>query len=338
MQAMDKIRALNYLDAAAAEGSFSGAARVLGVTVPSIARMIKSLEDHLGLVLFERSSRGLTLTAGGSHYLETCQPLLAELAAADDLARSSSARLRGTLVVGVQEVIAKGCLLAALPSFHLRYPEIELDVRDFLSATEEQVRGVDVMLMVGWPKAPDLVCRRIGESRFKVLGSPTYWAEHGMPEQPSDLERHVCFNIRGNYGRVMDVWSFARGVERQTVVARGWLTTSNAHRALVHQLVMKGHGIARFLDWADQTEVAAGALVPALTDWEATDVPPVNVLYSASTRRIPRARAFIDFISDIFRRLDGARGLQSVNTAPPPWMRRPNGRASDFLEHPERSR
>lgn len=334
---MDKIRALNYLAAAAAEQSFSGAARVLGVTVPSIARMIKSLEHHLGLVLFERSSRGLTLTAGGSHYLEACAPLLAELAAVDDHARSSGARLRGTLVVGVQEVIAKGCLMAALPSFHSRYPDIELDVCDFLSATEDQVRGVDVMLMVGWPKAPDLVCRRIGESRFKVLGSPSYWAERGMPDQPTDLERHVCFSIRGNYGRVMDVWSFARGAEQQTVVARGWLTTSNAHRALVQKLVMRGHGVGRFLDWADLPEVAAGALVPALTDWEATDVPPVNVLYSASTRRIPRARVFIDFITEIFRNLDSARGLQAVSTAPPPWMRRPNGRASDFLGRPEHS-
>jgi DNA-binding transcriptional LysR family regulator len=189
------------------------------------------------------------------------------------------------------------------------------------------------MLMVGWPKAPDLVSRRIGESRFRVVASPSYWAAHGIPEQPRDLERHVCFNIRGNYGRVMDVWSFAKGADQQTVVARGWLTTSNAHRALVQQLVIQGHGVARFLDWADLPQVASGALVPVLSDWQATDAPPVNILYSASTRRIPRARAFIDFISERFRSLDELRGLKPIVTAPPLWMRRPHGRASDFLEH-----
>lgn len=330
---MDKIRALDYFAAAAAQKSFSGAARVRGVSVPAVARMIKALEDHLGITLFERSAHGLTLTAGGASYLEACAPLVAELAAADEHARSSTARLKGTLVVGVQEVIAKGCLTAALPVFHSRYPDIELDVRDFLSVTEEQVSGIDVMLMVGWPDAPDLVCRRIGESRFRVMASPSYWAAHGMPKQPQDLERHVCFSIRGNYGRVMDVWSFSKGTERQTVVARGWLTTSNAHRSLVQQLVMKGHGVARFLDWADLPEVEAGALVPVLSDWDSTDTPPINVLYSATTRRIPRARAFIEFITQVFRDLDSARGLQVMGTAPPPWMRRHSGRASDFLGH-----
>jgi DNA-binding transcriptional LysR family regulator len=335
---LDKVRALQYLASAAAEKSFSGAARVLGVTVPAVARMIKALEDHLGLLLFERSPRGLTLTAGGSSYLEECMPLLADLAAADDHARASSVRLKGTLVVGCQEVIAKGCLTAALPTFHSRYPDIELDVRDFLSATEEQVSGVDVMLMVGWPKAPDLVCRRIGESRFRVLASPSYWTAHGKPQQPQDLERHVCFNLRGNYGRVMDVWNFMKGGEQQMVIARGWLTTSNAHRNLVQQLVLRGHGVARFLDWADFPEVAAGALVPALTDWEITDRPPVNVLYSAATRRNPRARVFIQFMTELFGDLDRARGLHASGTAPPPWMRRANGRASDYLEHRDRSR
>src|SRR5215203_1110854 len=160
---MDKVRALHYLASAAAEKSFSGAARVEGVTVPAIARMIKALEDHLGLLLFERSHRGLTLTPAGSSYLEACMPLLAELATADDHARSYGVRLKGALVVGAQEVIAKGCLIAALPTFHSRYPDIELDVRDFPGeATEEQVSGLDVMLMVGWPQAPDLVCRQIG--------------------------------------------------------------------------------------------------------------------------------------------------------------------------------
>lgn len=335
---MDKVRALQYLASAAAEKSFSGAAQVEGVTVPAIARMIKALEGHLGVLLFERSPRGLTLTPAGSSYLEACMPLLAELAAADDHARSSDVRLKGTLVVGVQEVIAKGCLVAALPTFHSRYPEIELDVRDFLSATEEQVKGLDVMMMVGWPKAPDLVCRRIGESRFRILASPSYWSAHGKPETPRDLERHVCFNIRGNYGRVMDVWNFTRGGEQQTVVARGWLTTSNAHRALVQQLVLRGHGVGRFVDWADIPEVAAGALVPALLDWEATDVPPVNVLYTAATRRNPRARLFIQFMTELFGDLDRERGLLASGTGPPPWMRRANGRASDFLEHGNRSR
>ena len=81
---MDKILALNYFAAAAAENSFSGAARTQGVSVTAVARMIQALESHLGTALFERSARGLTITAAGASYLEMCAPLLAELAAADE--------------------------------------------------------------------------------------------------------------------------------------------------------------------------------------------------------------------------------------------------------------
>jgi LysR family transcriptional regulator for bpeEF and oprC len=334
---MDKLLALQYFVASAAARSFSGAASAQRVSVPAVARMVSALEAHLGLALFERSPRGLTLTAAGAGYLDACTPLLSDMEAADEQARASVVRLKGTLVVGVQEVIAKGCLQAALPLFHARYPDIDVDLRDFLSVTDEQVSGLDVMMMVGWPKAADLVCRRIGESRFKVLAAPSYWAAHGTPAHPKDLERHTCFNIRGNYGRVMDVWSFGKGEERHDIVARGWLTTSNAHRALAQQLVMRGHGVGRFLDWADIPEVSAGALVPALVDWETPDAPPVNLLYSASARRMPRARVFIDFITAVYAELDRARGAVPTAVAPPMWMRRSNGRASDFLEHMARS-
>lgn len=299
--------------------------------------MIKALEDHLGVALFERSARGLSLTASGASYMAACAPLLDELAAADEMVRASTLRLKGNLVVGMQEVIARGCLTAALPLFHSRHPEIDLDVRDFLSVTDEQVSGVDVMLMVGWPKTSDLVCRRIGEGRFRVVASPAYWAAHGMPQRPQDLTQHVCLNIRGNYGRVMDVWNFAKGDEQENVLARGWLTTSNALSRQVHQLVLAGEGVARVLDWANLAEIQSGALVAALTDWESTDGPPVNLLYSATTRRIPRARAFIEFVTELFRDLDRARGSRAPTSGPPAWMRRANGRASDFLMHPGRS-
>ena len=335
---MDKLRALHYLAAAAAEKSFSGAARVLDVSVPAVAKMINALEKQLGVQLIERSARGLTLTAGGASYLEACAPALAQLADADEQARALAVRLKGTLVVGVQHVIARGCLTAALPRFHARHPDIELDVRDFQQVTEAQVSGVDVMLVLGWPKAQDLVCRRIAAGRFIVVASPAYWAAHGIPQRPKDLEQHVCLTIRGVAGAVMDVWSFARGEEQETARARGWLTTSNAHRDLVIELGLGGHGVLRILDWTNLPHLASGVLVQALMDWESTEAVPVNLLYNASARRIPRARVFIDFVTELFGDLDRTRGGHVVGTERPPWLSRPHARASDFVVRPGRPR
>jgi LysR family transcriptional regulator for bpeEF and oprC len=325
---MDKLRALQYFAAAAAENSLSGAARGFGVSVTAIAKLINALERDLGVKLFDRTSRGLTLTAEGSRYLDACEPALSQLDAADERLRMSTLGPKGTVVVGVQHVIARGWLTAALPRFHERYPDIELDVRDFQRVTDDQVSGVDVMLVVGWPKVEDLVRRRIAAGRFIVVASPAYWARHGMPNRPKDLERHVCLPIRAVDGSVMDVWAFERGAEHESVVASGWLTTSNAHRDVVIELALSGHGVIRILDWTNLPELASGSLVRALKDWESTEAPPVNLLYRASVRRTPRVRLFIDFATDLFRELDPLRGQSVVSTERPRWLRRHHGKPS----------
>jgi LysR family transcriptional regulator for bpeEF and oprC len=325
---MDKLRALQYFSAAAAEKSLSGAARGFGVSVSAIAKLINALEKDLGAKLFDRTVRGLTLTAEGARYLQACEPALMQLDAAQERLRTSTLRPKGTVVVGVQHVIARGCLTAALPRFHDRYPDIELDIRDFQRVTDEQVSGVDVMLVVGWPKVEDLVLRRLAAGRFVVVASPAYWTEHGMPKRPKDLERHRCLPIRAVDGTVMDAWAFTRGMEQELVKVRGWLTTSNAHRDLVIGLALAGHGVARILDWTELPDLASGSLVRALADWESTEAPPVNLLYRASVRRIPRVRIFIEFAIDLFHELERLRGQPVLGTERPRWLWRNYGRAS----------
>ena len=332
---MDKLRALQYFAAAAAEKSLSGAARRFGVSTTAVAKLINGLEKVLGAKLFDRTARGLTLTAEGARYLDACGPALTQLDDADERLRGSMLRPKGTVVVGVQHVIARGCLTAALPRFHARYPEIELDVRDFQRVTDEQVSGVDVMLVLGWPKVEDLVHRRIGAGRFVVAAAPAYWAEHGMPRRPRDLERHVCLPIRAVDGTAMDVWAFTRGAEQESVTAHGWLTTSNAHRDLVIELALAGQGVIRILDWTNLPELASGSLVRVLEDWESTEAPPVNLLYRASVRRIPRVRLFIDFATEVFRDLDRARGQGVVGTERPRWLWRHHGRVSASMTRNE---
>jgi DNA-binding transcriptional LysR family regulator len=329
---MDKLRALQYFAAAAAEKSLSGAARGLDVSVTAVAKMINALERDLGAKLFDRTSRGLTLTAEGARYLEACEPALAQLDDADERLRTSTLRPKGIVVVGVQHVIARGWLTAALPRFHERYPDIELDVRDFQRVTDDQVSGVDVMLVLGWPKVADLVLRRIAAGRFVVVASPVYWAKHGIPTRPKDLERHVCLPIRAVDGTVMDMWSFTRGADRESVIAGGWLVTSNAHRDVVIELALAGHGVIRILDWTNLPELASGALVRALEDWESTEAPPVNLLYRASVRRIPRVRLFIDFATDLFLELDRLRRQPVEGTERPRWLWRHYARASAIVK------
>ena len=126
---MDKLRALEYFVAAAQAGSFAGAARQLDVSVPSIHKLIASLEAQLGTRLFERTHKGLRLTASGDTYLESCRPLLEELAALDRVVSRSADSPSGTLVIGAPSQLTHHLLLPALPRFRALYPDIQIDFR-----------------------------------------------------------------------------------------------------------------------------------------------------------------------------------------------------------------
>ncbi|WP_284618710.1 LysR family transcriptional regulator [Aquabacterium humicola] len=332
---MDKLRSLHYFAAAAELSSFSKAARHFGVSTAAVAKLVQSLERELGLTLFERHPRGLALTAGGTAYLEACGPALVQLAAADEQARAVTSRVSGTVVLGVQPVIAQECLTPALPRFHALYPDIQLDVRLFMRPTEDQLRGIDAALVLGWPQlaAADLVQRQLGATSFVVCAAPAYWAAHGMPQHPSELEQHNCLCIRSNMGSVMDLWQFQRGDERVSVSARGWLVADNVHRDMVRDLAVAGAGVARLIDWNQMQghEIARGALVPALTDWQHEEVPPVNLLYPPSVRRIPRVRRVLDFVTQLFRDIEQQRALRQPSTAMPRWAKSPRPRASATL-------
>jgi len=327
---MDKLRSLHYFVAAAEASSFSAAGRRFGVSTAAVAKMIQSLERELGLVLFERHAHGLALTTGGAGYLDACRPALDQLAMADEQASAANSRVSGTVVIGVQPIIAQEWLTPALPRFNALYPDIQLDIRYFMQPTEEHTQGVDVMLVMGWHQPKHLVRRQLGATSFFVCASPAYWAAHGMPKHPSELERHNCLCIRSVTGSVMDLWLFKRGEERVSVAARGWLVTDNAHRDMVRDLAVAGAGVARLIDWHKMQghQVARGTLIPALTDWEHDEVPPVNMLYPPSVRRISRVRLFMDFVVQLYREIEMQRESRAPSTAMPRWRKANRPRAS----------
>ncbi len=330
---MDKLQSLNYFVAAADAKSFSGAARRLGVSVAAVAKRVALLERSLGAPLFERHARGLALTTNGASYLETCRPALEQIEAAAELFAVSSRRPRGTVVVGTQPAIAQLCLADALPRFNALFPDIQLDVRCVMQTTDIQARGVDVFLMLGWPEASELVQRSVGAAGLVICASPSYWAIHGVPQHPQELQRHNCLVIRNNSGTLMDLWRFERGDESVAVAARGWLVADNENRDMVRDLTLAGGGVARMLDWHRRAGNALenGSLVAVLTDWKVAEVPPVTLLYPPRVRRMPRVRTFIDFVTQLFRDIEQERNGVASATAAPGWLRSNKPRASSSI-------
>jgi DNA-binding transcriptional LysR family regulator len=319
---MDKLRALEYFVAAADERSFSAAARKLQVSAVAVSKLVGVLEAGLRVALFERHARGLTLTAGGATYLEVCKPVLAQLQQADALLTASTRDIRGTVVIGVQHIVACRFLVPALPVFMQRHPEIQIDLRDFTQVTDAQTSGIDIFLRMGWVDADGLVLRRLATERFVVCAAPAYWAAHGMPQRPSDLRNHKCLLLRNALNSTMDLWEFERGAERESVVVQGQLIAGNAHVFACEELGMAGLGVVLAGELGGADLLAAGKLVPVLADWNLTFRPPVSLLYRSSARRIPRVKCFIDFFEEHCRTLEASRQHALPPGVRPVWTKR----------------
>jgi DNA-binding transcriptional LysR family regulator len=329
---MDRLRALRYFTTAAEGASLSAAARQHGVSVAAVAKLIDALESEMKVQLLARHAGGVTPTVAGRGFLAACRPALEQLDDAVEQASASASRAQGTVVVGVQPVIAQEVLTAALPRFCALYPDILVDVRYFMNMAGLHDQSFDAVLVMGWPQQiGDLVGRVLGATTFVVVASPAYWAAHGMPRHPHDLEQHNCLCIRSNTGSVMDLWHFRRGDERASVTARGSVIADNVHRDLVRDLAISGVGVARLLDWHQRPgrEVARGLLAPALADWVVDEVPPVNLLYPPSVRRTPRVRAFLDWAVQLFAEVERERLRPLPATAMPRWVKMRKPRTSE---------
>lgn len=319
---MDKLRAIEYFICAAREHSLSAAARRLDVSVPAVSRLIATLERNLGTTLFERGARGLTLTAAGQEFLDSCAPALERIVEAMAAAGEARTQAAGTVTIAIQHLLAFHCLAPALSRFHARHPNIQLDLRDFRQDADPDTAGADLRVALIWDESPDQVVRALARTRMVVCAAPQYWARHGMPQRPLDLERHTCLVIRAVRGTIMDHWPFEREGEKESVVVKGWITTSNTNRDLSVAAALAGEGVVRALDIAIEDLLRSGRLVPALTDWDGIDSPKVRLMYRPAAGRLPRVRATIDFLTELFRDTE-RRCAALVGPRPdgvaPPW-------------------
>jgi DNA-binding transcriptional LysR family regulator len=334
---VDKLKAIQYFLAAAQTGSLSAAARQEGVSLQAVAKLVGSLETHLNATLFQRSNRGLKLTADGVQYAEACVPVVAQLQAADDGLRQARQRPQGTLVVGGTPFLLQHCIVPALSAFHASYPDLTLDLRAVLHLGESAAKECDLLLLHGWFEAGSWVRRELPVMAQVTAATPEYWRRHGMPRHPSDLADHNCLSYRNPYGKLLDLWRYrqtgSQGEVIEQVVVRGWLSSN--HRDNLLELTLGGGGVMRIAYATAQSDLASSRLVPVLLDWELMDPPPLALYFRPELRRTLRLRVFADFVVGHCAKLatlTNAKGQSSVDGRPA-WHHGNSRRASSWLAH-----
>ncbi len=281
--------------AVAEAGNFARAAEILGLTPSGVSRAIARLEARIGVRLFDRSPRYVTLTQEGHRFHEQAMPLLAGLEEAATNAAGAAAIVSGRLRVSIDPWFSRMVLAPQLPQFMSRYPLVFLELMN-TNYREDMMTGADIAVRFGPPDIASLIVRKLLDTRVITCASPVYLERHGEPKTPGDLIHHEALLFRDPQTGRPFPWEFHREGEAFEVKVTGRVVVDDPSVAVA--ACVAGQGIFQSLAVGLGPWLANGELVPILTRWSGERFP----LYAYHpSRYLPPAkvRAFLDFIQEI---------------------------------------
>lgn len=298
---MDSLSGFNVFVQVAETRSFVAAGRALGVSASAVGKRVARLEERLGVRLFHRSTRSITLTAEGTQFLARSRRVLAEIEAAEAELSHSSGAPRGRLRVSLP--VVSSLVLPTLADFMAAYPDIALDL-DFSDRLVDVIEeGFDAVLRTGEPTDSRLSARLLGHFDQWLVASPDYLARHGEPLAPSDLERHACLHYRYPATGKIEVWPLLHGEEEAEPRLPVPMVCNNIDTRLCFAL--SDRGIACLPEFSVREAVAAGRLRRVLVDHTRRQRIALRVLWPSGRMLPPRLRVFIDFLGErLFRTED----------------------------------
>lgn len=289
---MDRLQAMAAFVRVVETGSFSGAARQMGVGQPAVSKTVAQLEDHLQVRLLLRSTHGLTPTDAGLRFYERARSALREADEAEREARGAGAGLSGRLRLSAATTFARLLMVPRLPEFLDRHPDLEIDIILDDRIIDLVAEGIDLALRMGDLPDSAAVARRIARGRRSVIATPAYLARAGVPRHPADLAGHEAVV----QSTLSSQWTFRQGGDAVAVTTRGRVRLSAAEGLRAAVLADMGFAIAS--DWMFHPDLASGAVRRVLEDWE---LPPLDLWAIFPTGRLAtaKARMFADFVETV---------------------------------------
>jgi DNA-binding transcriptional LysR family regulator len=300
---MDRLQAMRTFVAVVECGSLSSAATSLGVSLPTVSRLLAALERELGTRLVARTTRGLSETDGGRLYYDRCRRILEDLRQADAAVQSHSKVPAGELRITAPVTFGRRHVASCIEPFLEKYPRLSvyLLLTDRYEPLIEQ--RLDLAIRVAALHDPSLTALRLGYVQRAVVGSPRYFEEHPPPVHPRELSGHECLHFT-HYLRA-DEWTFQEQGRETSVRVRGRLRTNN-QEALI-DAVIAGAGLAVLPMWLVRDDLEKGRLQRVLAEFERPRTP-VHAVLPTKGALPSKVRAFVDFLSAHFEE----RGVLSL--------------------------
>lgn len=275
-------------------GSFSAAARQLGLTPSAVSRQVARLEAALHVRLLERSTRKLRLTEAGSAAYSRCQTLVAAAREVMALSDTQSATPRGLVRVSMPKAIGRQVIHPLMPAFLARYPEVDVQLIITDRVVDLFEEAVDLAIRPTDAPPPGLAGRPLMQVHHRVCASPNYLRAHGTPQHPRELAQHSCLYL-GEDERDRD-WRFRKDGDEVTVRVSGRYVANHSEVRLDGAL--QHLGLASLPDFTARQALASGQLVTVLSDWtHVTDYAGTAWLLYPPNRYLPaKLRVWIDFV------------------------------------------
>lgn len=294
---VDRVTSLEVFAKVAGSGSLSAAARAMGLSQTMVTKHVAALEARLGVKLFHRSTRRLSLTEGGRHYLESIERILAELEAADSAVSADRFEPRGTLRLNAPVSFGTRQVAPLLDEFTRRHPHLTVDLglNDRLVDLAEE--GWDLTVRIGTLEDSTLLARRIVGCSTLLAAAPAYLKAHGTPKTVADLALHNCLGYTLSRTTRPDRWAF--GSQGDTVITISGTMRSNNGDAL-RAAAIAGQGIIYQPTFILDDDLRAGTLVPVELDQPTVQFGGIYAVYLPERNPPAKVRAFIDFMVERF--------------------------------------
>ncbi|RAI03512.1 LysR family transcriptional regulator [Acuticoccus sediminis] len=299
--ALDRLTGLLAFARAASLGSFTAAARSLSISPSAVSRSVQRLEARLGVSLFTRTTRALTLTPEGRELFERALRLLREVEEIEQAAMTARSDPVGTLRVATSLPLGVHVIAPALPAFRRLHPMVSIDLRlsdRFVNIVEE---GVDVAVRIGELGDARLISRRLAACRLCAFAAPSYLAARGTPQHPDELSGHDTVNLQYQSSGQPFRWPFRVDNRTIEIVPQPGIV-ADVSDAVVAALVAGG-GIGVTATFLAAPFVARGDLAPVLADY-AVDHHDITAVWPESRATNPAVRAFLDWLAGVFSDLD----------------------------------
>ena len=277
-------------------GSFAAAASALEMSAQIVGRHIGELEKQLGVQLLTRTTRRQSLTDAGRVYLAGCKRALEAVEDADAAVAEARQVPTGVLRVTAPVEVGAAVLAPRLPEFLARHPRLMIELMLLDRRVDLIEENFDVALRIGQLTDSGLHARALVPFRLVTCAAPEYLRRRGVPQTPEDLAHHECLDYAFHNYPAPSNWTFRR-LDGEVTVQPAMRMVINDGHALV-STALSGAGIIRASALAVAPLLATGQLVTLLAEFE-SDARPMNLVYPAQRFRLPRLRAFVEWLADI---------------------------------------